>query len=381
MSHLKNKVARRTARLTSVLLAVLMILTVAPIIAFPASAETTTPYRIVHLDCGRKYFSVANIKKLIDTMAQYGYNQLQLAFGNGGCRFLLDDMSLSFGSVTMSSDSVKTNITNGNNSFNGDTRSLTQDDMDAIIDYANGKNIEVVPMLNMPGHAKAIVYNTSYAANDNLNVNNETARNYGYALLKKYVDYFKGKGCKYFHFGSDESGYTGTNMTAFLEGCADVITNAGMTPRAFNDATNVATMPTSVQITYWHRESGSKTASALANDGYQMINTHGRWYYVIKEAQNSEIGTKYWQGTVNKTATSVELPTLKAEKMDNKWVGINEYFDGNPGYGNTISGSLGSMFCIWCDASQDAYLTDSDVISENENYGALYQIEKLAEHY
>lgn len=35
MSHLKNKVARRTARLTSVLLAVLMILTVAPIIAFP----------------------------------------------------------------------------------------------------------------------------------------------------------------------------------------------------------------------------------------------------------------------------------------------------------------------------------------------------------
>lgn len=381
MSHLKNKVARRTARLTSVLLAVLMILTVAPIIAFPASAADTTPYRIVHLDCGRKYFSVANIKKLIDTMAQYGYNQLQLAFGNGGCRFLLDDMSLSFGSVTMSSDSVKTNITNGNNSFNGDTRSLTQDDMDAIIDYANGKNIEVVPMLNMPGHAKAIVYNTSYAANDNLNVNNETARNYGYALLKKYVDYFKGKGCKYFHFGSDESGYTGTNMTDFLKGCADVITEAGMTPRAFNDATNVATMPTSVQITYWHRENGSKTASALANDGYQMINTHGRWYYVIKTAQNSEIGTKYWQGTVNTSATSVELPTLKAEKMDNKWVGINEYFDGNSGYGSTISGSLGSMFCIWCDASQDAYLTDSDVISENENYGALYQIEKLAEHY
>lgn len=384
MSHLKNKVARRTARLTSVLLAVLMILTVAPIIAFPASAADTTPYRIVHLDCGRKYFSVANIKKLIDTMAQYGYNQLQLAFGNGGCRFLLDDMDLSYGDFTMDGSTVKTNITKGNEAFNGDTRYLTEAEMTAIITYANAKNIEIVPMLNMPGHAKAIVNNTSYAANDNLNVNNETARNYGYALLKKYVDYFKGKGCKFFHFGSDESGYTGTNMTDFLKGCADVITNAGMTPRAFNDATNVATMPTSVQITYWHRENGSKTASALSNDGYKMINTHGRWYYVIKTAQNSEIGTKqrkYWQGTVNKTATSVELPTLKAEKMDNKWVGINEYFDGNPGYGNTISGSLGSMFCIWCDASQDAYLTDSDVISENENYGALYQIEKLAEHY
>ena len=250
-------------------------------------------YRAVMLDCGRKYFSVANIEKLIDTMSQYGYNQLQLSFGNGGCRFLLDDMSLSFKGVTMSSDTVKANITNGNYSFNGDKRCLTETDMDAIIAYANNKGIEIVPMLNMPGHATAIVYDTSYSNDGNLNVTDETARYYGYALLNKYVQYFKTAGCKYFSFGSDESGYTGTNMTAFLTGCANVIVGAGMTPRAFNDATNVATMPTSVQITYWHQESGSKTASALANAGYEMINTHGRWYYVIKTAQNSEIGTKY----------------------------------------------------------------------------------------
>lgn len=350
--------------------------------AEPAAVSSSSEfYRIVHLDCGRKYFSVENIKKLIDTAAQYGYNQVQLAFGNGGCRFLLDDMSLSFGNVIISSDTVRNNITDGNNSFNGDNRYLTQSDMDAIIAYANTKGIEIVPMLNMPGHATAIVYGTDYASNGNLNVNSETARNYGYALLAKYVEYFKDKGCKFFHFGSDESGYSGDNMTTFLTGCAKVITDAGMTPRAFNDATNVATMPTSVQITYWHQESGSKSAFALANAGYSMINTHGRWYYVIKTAQNDEIGTKYWQGTVNTTPTSVELPVMKAEKMDKKWVGINEYFDGNPGYGSTVYGSKGVMFCIWCDASQDSYLTDSDVISKNENYGALYQIEKLAEHY
>ena len=350
--------------------------------AEPAAVSSSSEfYRIVHLDCGRKYFSVENIKKLIDTAAQYGYNQVQLAFGNGGCRFLLDDMELSFDGVTMSSDTVKTNITNGNYSFNGDTRYLTQSDMDAIIAYANTKGIEIVPMLNMPGHATAIVYNTSYANSGNLDVTNKTAREYGYALLAKYVEYFKGKGCNYFHFGSDESGYSGDNMTTFLTGCAKVITDAGMTPRAFNDATAGATMPKSVQITYWHKETNSKYASTLANDGYSMINTHGRWYYVIKGAQNSEIGTKYWQGTVRTTATSVELPVMKAEKMDGRWVGINEYFDGNPGYGSTVSESKGVMFCIWCDASQDSYLTDSDVISENKNYGALYQIEKLAEHY
>lgn len=382
---------KKTRRWLSLLLTVVMVLSLLPAATLPVSAANAdTSYRIVHLDCGRKYFSVANIEKLIDTMAQYGYNQLQLAFGNGGCRFLLDNMELTFKDasgedVTMDSDTVKTNIINGNKAFNGDISYLDQADMDAIIKYADSKSIEIVPMLNMPGHAAAIVYGTGYSSNGNLNVNDETARNYGYALLEKYVTYFKTKGCSFFHFGADESGYTDTDtngsMTAFLNGCAKVITDAGMTPRAFNDATNAATMPKDVQITYWHQENGSKTASALADSGYDLINTHGRWYYVIKTAQNSEIGSKYWQGTVNSAATSVELPVMKAEKMDNKWVGIDEYFDGNPGYGSTISNSLGTMFCIWCDASQDEYLTDSDVISENEEYGALYQLEKLAEHY
>lgn len=380
---------KKTRRWLSLLLTVVMVLSLLPAAALPVSAvNEDTPYRIVHLDCGRKYFSVANIEKLIDTMAQYGYNQLQLAFGNGGCRFLLDDMSLSFTAdgtedgtkVEMPSESVKANITAGNDSFNKDTRYLTQDDMDAIIKYADSKGIEIVPMLNMPGHATAIVYGTNYSSNGNLNINNAAAREYGYALLKKYVTYFADKGCSFFHFGADESGYTGDNMTTFLSGCAKVITDAGMTPRAFNDATDVANMPKDVQITYWHQENGSKIASDLASS-YDLINTHGRWYYVIKTAQNSETGTKYWQGKVHSAETSVELPVMKAEKMDKKWVGINEYFDGNPGSGSTISSSLGTMFCIWCDASQDEYLTDSDVISENENYGALYQLEKLAEHY
>ena len=189
-------------KVLSLFLALVMVFSLLPGAALAAKSSTSadTPlYRIVHLDCGRKYFSVANIEKLIDTMAQYGYNQLQLAFGNGGCRFLLGDMSLSFkdssgNTVTMDSDTVKANITNGNNSFNRDTRYLTEAQMDDIIAYATAKDIDIVPMLNMPGHATAIVHDTSYASNGNLDVASEVARNYGYALLGKYVEYFKGKG-------------------------------------------------------------------------------------------------------------------------------------------------------------------------------------------
>lgn len=380
-----NKINNRTTgtKLLALLLVVVMMVSLLPMAVFAGlfsvsaqADDEATPYRIVMLDCGRKYFSVDNIKNLINTMAQYGYNQLTLAFGNGGCRFLLDDMSLNFGSTTMTSNTVKANITAGNDAFNGDNRYLTQSDMDTIINYATKSGIEIVPLLNMPGHASAILYNTSYTSNGNLSVNDETSRKYGYALLGKYVNYFKDKGCKYFHFGADESGFSGSGMSTFLKGCADVITEAGMTPRMFNDAADgTNTIPTGVEITYWYQD-GHQSASTLANSGYDLINTHGRWYYVIKSAQNSEINEKYWQGTVNSSATSVELPVMKQNSWG--WIDINTFNDNS---NSNVENSLGTMFCIWCDASQDTYLTDSDVISYNQNYGALYQLKKLAEHY
>ena len=364
---------------------------------------TSDNYRIVHLDCGRKYFSVDNIKKLIDTMADCGYNQLQLAFGNGGLRFALDDMTLSYGSFseTDTDGAVKNKIKAGNKAFNGDESYLTESDMNTIISYANKNGIEIVPMLNMPGHMEGIL--SSYTAykdsKGNLDISKTKACDFAYALLSKYVNYFAGKGCKYFHFGADESNHTGDNMTNFLTNCADIITKKinskgeNMIPRAFNDATKVAIMPKSVQITYWTlamnyttNQITSKTASELATD-YSLINTHGRWYYVIKDYSATDNDSdKYSIGTYstesNAKQVMVELPTLKATKMDGNYVGINQYFDSSSTpYGSTISGSLGTMFCIWCDASGNEYLTSDQVISENENYGALYQLEQLAEHY
>ena len=57
-------------------------------------------YNIIHLDCGRKYFSVDSIKKIIDNASAAGFNYIQLAVGNDGMRFLLDDMSLTVNGTT-----------------------------------------------------------------------------------------------------------------------------------------------------------------------------------------------------------------------------------------------------------------------------------------
>lgn len=65
-----------------------------PANVMPVQANVELQYRIVHLDCGREYFTKDWIIALINEMAEAGYNQLQLAFGNGGFRFYLNNMAV-----------------------------------------------------------------------------------------------------------------------------------------------------------------------------------------------------------------------------------------------------------------------------------------------
>lgn len=144
-----NQARKRTGtkKVLSMILVLVMLLSLLSMAAFtlPAtaassdSAASTLNNRIVHLDCGRKYFSVTYIKGVIDSMAENGFNQLELAFGNGGLRFVLDDMTIKNGSTTLfDSYAVKAAVLEGNNNFYDDPNgnALTENDMKAIISYA-----------------------------------------------------------------------------------------------------------------------------------------------------------------------------------------------------------------------------------------------------
>ena len=92
---------KRLKKVLSLVLSVCMILGMTMTVSAEglgqqASGTDDDYRRIVHLDAGRKYFSVDQIKGIIDTMAESNYNALELAIGNDGLRFLLDDMSISF---------------------------------------------------------------------------------------------------------------------------------------------------------------------------------------------------------------------------------------------------------------------------------------------
>lgn len=344
-------------RFLSLLLALMMVVTLAPVSA-EAEENSDTPsldYRIVHLDCGRKYFSVDNIKSIIDTSSAAGFNYLELAVGNDGLRFLLDDMSLTVGEAAYESATVTGAVQAANKEYYdaGEKNELTQAEMDEIIAYANEKGMGVIPLLNTPGHMNAIVsamgtlgINGSFNGSANtVDVTNSDAVAFTKALLQKYVTYFAEKGCTLFNFGADEyandiysTGGMGfaqlvnagqyDEFVAYINDLATMIKDAGMIPMAFNDGIyynrdTSNTIDTDIMVTYWSSGwSGYNVASAsfLADQGFKMINTHGDYYWVLGK-------------------TDAQCSAEKAAGFD------ATAFMGS----STISNPAGAMFCIWCD--------------------------------
>ncbi len=351
-------------------------MTVTGFAADTTSEGQTDFMKIVHLDAGRKYFSVDSIKKIIDNASADGYNYLELAVGNDGLRFLLDDMSVTVDGTKYASDTVTAGIQQGNkNYYDAGTNELTESEMDTIIAYANEKGISIIPLINSPGHMDAIIdcmeslglSKVAYEGKNEktsastIDVANATAVAFTQALIQKYVDYFAGKGCKYFNMGADEyandvdraaggwfaglinaGGYE--NFVTYVNDMAKIIKNANMTPMAFNDGIYYKETSTKepfdsqILISYWsngwnqQQENGYAPASAsyLTNEkGFKILNTNDAWYYVLGNG-NSAYNLSHAQNGVQNTKYN-DVP------------------------GDNDPTPVGSMICVWCDTPSASY--------------------------
>lgn len=356
-------------------------MTVTGFAADTTSGGQTDFMKVVHLDAGRKYFSVDSIKKIIDNASADGYNYLELGVGNDGLRFLLDDMSVTANGKTYSSEAVSEAIHAGNEVYyNFNTDELTQSEMDKIISYAKDKGISIIPLINSPGHMDAILSaansltgtNCSYSGSARtIDVTNDTAVAFTQALIQKYVDYFADKGCKYFNMGADEYAndvYTGGSMgfgnlqntgkysyfVKYVNQTATMIKNAGMTPMAFNDGiyfnnnTSSGTFDTDIVISYWSCGWSGYTpmsASKLTDMGFKLINTHGDYYWVL--------GKSDWQCSAEK-ASGFNYKEFQHTELES----------------GTIDNPVGAMFCIWCD--YPGADTEANVVSKTANTMAAF---------
>lgn len=326
-----------------------------PANVMPVQANVELQYRIVHLDCGRKYFSKDWIIALMYEAKAAGYNQVQLAFGNKGLRFLLDDMSVN----TYEKQAVTDAIKEGNKAYYnaGEKNELTEAEMDEIFVAADKIGIEIVPLFNTPFHMEAVITamgklnitNAYYGSNKAcLNLSNNYATAFVKALMQKYITYFQGKGCKYFNFGADE--YTGGWNSTFYNYANEIvsmISAAGMNARIFNDSFRSDSnngYVNNAQVCYWSSNSGYASTATVYNYAKYIINTNQDFYYVVnKDTQQS-------------TWSPNSYYAFSGSFDETTWVNYAKNFSNTTyknfaGYNNGAESitPVGSMFCIWCD--------------------------------
>lgn len=322
-------------------------------------------YSIAMVDCGRNYYSVESLESIIDSASDAGMHYVMLALGNDGLRFLLKDMSLTVGDQKYSSYAVTKAIHEGNEKYrNFEVDELTEHDMEAILSYAGNRGVEIIPLINTPGHMDAILNaatsltgtNCAYSSSARtIDVTNGTATAFTQALLQKYISWFASKGCTMFNMGADEyaNDVNGTphfsdlirtgaysSYITYLNTVAGMIENASMTPMAFNDGiyynkqTGYGTIDKNILVCYWSSGwSGYDVASAeyLSTQGFKMINTHGDWYWIV--------------GGNKVTADKAVQFNVKSFP------------------GSTVANPNGAMFCIWSDYAfdRDSCATDAGV--------------------
>ena len=281
------------------------------------AAEKLAKSKVISIDAGRKYFSLDQLKRIVDKASELGYSDLHLLVGNDGMRFVLDDMTVEANGKTYASDDVKQALLEGTKAYYDDPngQALTQAEMDELLAYATSKGIGLIPAVNSPGHMDAILVameklgiehpqaTFDTVSKTTMDLTNEEAVNSTKALIGKYMDYFKGKS-KIFNYGTDEYANDATNAQGwyylkwyelygkfadYSNSLAAMAREKGLQPMAFNDGfyygdEDDVSFDKDVLISYWSKGWwGYNLASPqyLADKGYKFLNTNGDWYYVL----------------------------------------------------------------------------------------------------
>ena len=303
--------------------------------------------------------------------------------------------------MVLYSDAVKAAVLEGNNNFYDDPNgnALTEDDMKAIISYAENKGVEIVPLLNMPGHMDGLLSSSLFSqyklsgSEGSLNLNNANAVTFGKALLKLYVDWFKQNAnlTSHFNFGADEYGQgirnpyiessvakvTYNQLINYMNDCADVIETESMTARCFNDficynRRTSCNLSKTVEVCYWSNQwndSEYNTPDVIKNAGYKLINTNQKWYFVPSKAE------EYGKSVVESNLANFDV--TKFQNIKSGWNSTSTTYTQIP----VGSSNVGAMFCVWSDTpSVDVPLKDvQDLIAAMATANSAYFTKKPTE--
>ena len=333
--------------------------------------EKLAKNKVISIDAGRKYFTLDQLKRIVDKASELGYSDVHLLLGNDGLRFLLDDMTITANGKTYASDDVKKAIIEGTKAYYDDPNgtALTQAEVTELAKYAKEKGIGLIPAINSPGHMDAMLVameklgiknpqaHFDKVSKTTMDLRNEEAMNFVKALIGKYMDFFAGK-TKIFNFGTDEYANDATNaqgwyylkwyqlygkFAEYANTLAAMAKERGLQPMAFNDGfyyedKDDVQFDKDVLISYWSKGWwGYNLASPqyLASKGYKFLNTNGDWYYIL--SQKPEDGGGFLKKAIENTGKTPfnQLASTKYPEVDLP--------------------TVGSMLAIWADRPSAEY--------------------------
>ena len=333
--------------------------------------EKLAKNKVISIDAGRKYFTLDQLKRIVDKASELGYSDVHLLLGNDGLRFLLDDMTITANGKTYASDDVKKAIIEGTKAYYDDPNgtALTQAEVTELAKYAKEKGIGLIPAINSPGHMDAMLVameklgianpqaNFDKVSKTTMDLENQEALNFTKALIGKYMDYFADKS-KIFNYGTDEYANDATNAQGwyylkwyglynkfadYSNSLAAMAKERGLQPMAFNDGfyyedKDDVQFDKDVLISYWSKGWwGYNLASPqyLASKGYKFLNTNGDWYYIL--GQKPEDGGGFLKKAIENTGKTPfnQLASTKYPEVDLP--------------------TVGSMLSIWADRPSAEY--------------------------
>ena len=181
-------------------------------LVFPFHGQTQVtpskpfPFRSMHLDVARHFFSVEVVKQYIDSLSKYNYNYFHW--------HLTDDQGWR---IEIKAYPLLTKVGAWRKEKDGATYGgfYTQEDIKAIVNYAQQKNIEIIPEIDLPGHFSAAIAAYPWLSCHNKKIDvpkkhgiyhtilcpTDTVTQFVKTILDEVCELFPGQ---YIHLGGDE---------------------------------------------------------------------------------------------------------------------------------------------------------------------------------
>ena len=315
------------------------------VIIIPALSITDKPqnmYRGFHIDLSRHFFPKEFIFKLIDQMALYKLNKLQLHLTDDqGWRIQIDKYPklTSVGayrtfndqdSVCMEKAKYDADYEFNPMFVNGSTYGgfYTKQDLKDIVSYATENFIDVIPEVDMPGHMSAAIRSypeLSLSCSGNTNWGSEfseplcVCRNevmqFAYDVWDEVMNLFP---YDYVHLGADEveksfwlesadcqqfmeennMNHVNQIQSYFVDKMFEYISSKGKKMIAWddifvsNDDDIVNSVDPNITIMYW-RDYKPESADYAAQNGNPIVLTPWSWFYLSSEPNDENLKSLY----------------------------------------------------------------------------------------